>query len=84
MRQLLAIAAYAALFVGLWFGVNWFIHYRTITGEIDKYEIVKRSGDLRLQCMQAEMVAAVQLQANNESAWKAWRIIAADDCVGFR
>jgi hypothetical protein len=45
-----------------------------------EYDIAKRQGDPMQICVQAGMVAAAQLQAQDEAHYRQWKSIEAEDC----
>lgn len=71
-------------FAALYYANVWWIEHQVISAEIERYQIVKRSNDLRGICNAAESVAGQQLHFNREKDWILWKDIAAKDCLMFR
>lgn len=81
------IAAVAALFVSQQGSVSERTErgmagiYAKVVGDAeDQYGIAKRQGDPIAVCVQAMSVAAANLQAKDEAAYRKWKNIEASDC----
>lgn len=80
MRLALAVAFAAAIF----FGFNWYIDHKVISDSIERYDIAKRSGELRQVCSLAGSVSAAQLSAKREAEYRHWRKVETEACAGLR
>lgn len=56
------------------------IHKKVAADATKQYEIAARQGDPIQVCVQAGIVAAAHLQANNESEYRLWKETEANDC----
>ncbi|MEO8120735.1 MAG: hypothetical protein ABI606_15625 [Rhodoferax sp.] len=50
------------------------------TDSANQYQIAKRQGDPIQTCVQASMVSAAYLQANDESNYQRWKSTESEDC----
>lgn len=74
------IAVYLALFVGLWFGFNWWTNHKVASDAQDKYEMALSNNDKPTACFQAGVVASSYLSAKDEEAYKKWQAIEMKTC----
>ena len=59
------------------------VYQQVVNDSIREYQIAKKHGDLVDICVQAGMVAAAQLQAQNEQGYKQWKEIETIDCENY-
>lgn len=59
------------------------VYQQVVNDSIREYEITKKHGDLADICAHSGLVAAAQLQAQNESGYKEWKRIEKIDCENF-
>lgn len=59
------------------------VYQEVVTDSIRQYEITKKHGELVDRCVQAGMVVAAQLQAQNESEYKQWKRIEKFECDNY-
>lgn len=57
------------------------VHYQVQRDAEQQYEIVKRGGDKVQLCVQAGLVSASYLQANDEAGYQKWSAIERADCA---
>lgn len=57
------------------------VHKQVVQDSIDKYEIARRSGDAMQICVNAGMVTAAHLQAQDESGYQTWLAREKKDCT---
>lgn len=84
IQQFGGIVLILVLAAGAWFGINWWIKSSVVDQAIGRYELVRRAGDPREMCNEAENVVAAQLYAKREAEWARWKEQAAKDCLLFR
>jgi hypothetical protein len=56
------------------------IENQVAADSVKEYTIAKRQGDAMQICVQAGMVSAAYLQANDESNYQKWKAIEKTDC----
>ena len=59
------------------------IYTEVVNDSIREYKIAKKHGELVDICVQAGMVVAAQLQAQNENGYRDWKKIEKTDCDNY-
>lgn len=56
------------------------VHNKVADDMVAQYEIAKKQGDAMQTCVQAGMVSAAYLQAQDEAKYNEWKAIEKTDC----
>ena len=83
MNKLIAVLALATALMGCDAATDMQmdkVHNKVADDMVAQYDIAKKQGDAMQTCVQAGMVSAAYLQAQDEAKYNEWKAIEKTDC----